>query len=90
MIASDELELLEELDDTVFAALAGDAEALDRVKSLWRRSRRRAAADALEESRRQYVRRAECVQRCYCCSPREHLAPSFAAAEILELVEDAD
>lgn len=85
-IPQEQLELIEALDDAVFAALDGDADALDRAPGLWRKTRRLAAGFVLEESRRQYVRRAKSVWRQSRCDPGRRLAAAFAAEEVLGLV----
>jgi hypothetical protein len=52
------LEALELLDDTVFAAIAGSTEALERLKQLWPTTLSQVGSRELEESREHYIRRA--------------------------------
>ena len=87
-IESDVLDLLEELDDTIFAALDGDAEALDRALALWSSVRHELRAPLIEESRRQYTRRAESVWQAYQTNPVESLPQAFAALEVLGMVSE--
>ncbi|MEM1304425.1 MAG: hypothetical protein AAGG46_05995 [Planctomycetota bacterium] len=79
------LERLEELDDTIFGALEGDADALDKSAGLWKRLRRVAPPKLVDESREQYVRRAEAVLRASRRKPVEMLGRQFAALEVLAL-----
>lgn len=87
-IESDVLDLLEELDDAIFAALDGDAEALDRSLALWRSARDGIHRPLVEESRRQYTRRAESIWQASQTNPGESLAQAFAAQEVLGLVSE--
>lgn len=86
-ISDDTLDRLEALDDTVFDALDGDAEALDRAEAAWRDADRRIDAQLLEETRRQYVARARSRWRQ---SQRgghtDRLARGFAALEVLRVL----
>ncbi len=52
------LELVEELDDLVFEAIAGDAAALARLGECWPRAAEQLAPAVLAEAREQYLRRA--------------------------------
>ncbi|MGI9458297.1 MAG: hypothetical protein ACR2NU_17180 [Aeoliella sp.] len=88
VIANDVLDQLEALDDTIFAALDGDADALDRARSLLVSAHRDLHGHLFEESRRQYARRAKSVWRTYLDNPGESLTSAFAALEVLELVSD--
>ncbi|MEM6798804.1 MAG: hypothetical protein AAF589_04750 [Planctomycetota bacterium] len=88
LIEESDLQKLEELDDAVFAALDGDAQALDRSGWLWRRLQREAPPALLDESREQYIRRAESVFARYHDEPHDALAPAFAALEVLALMAE--
>ncbi|MEM9185899.1 MAG: hypothetical protein AAGB00_05315 [Planctomycetota bacterium] len=88
LIQASDLALLEELDDVIFAALAGDAPALDRSARLWRRVRSVAPTALVEESREQYSRRAEEVCQRYLAEPNETLARAFAAAEVSAMLAE--
>ena len=48
-------ELLEELDDAIFAAIAGDEQQLERAQQLWPRALAEIQFELVEESRVQYL-----------------------------------
>lgn len=77
---------LEWLDDVMFAAIAGDARALDMAATAWHDVLADLGADAVEESRRQYLRRAQSVWNDLRQQP--HRAPHhvFAAIEVISLL----
>lgn len=79
---------LEELDDAVFAALRGDAAALDRSGKLWRQMVREIEAPLLDESRSQYLRHAEKVWTECQANTLESLPRAFAAIEVMTLLTD--
>lgn len=79
---------VEELDDTIFEALEGDASALDRAGCLWRKVRERAPFGLVEESREQYLRRATSITEEYEHAPAETLGKRFAALEVLALMAE--
>lgn len=54
---------LEQLDDTVFEAIAGKAAALEELRLLWPETLRRLGPEAIGESREQYLRHALSVWR---------------------------
>ncbi|MGL4513201.1 MAG: hypothetical protein ACRCT8_08930 [Lacipirellulaceae bacterium] len=85
-IAPATLERLERLDDAVFAALRGDAAALDEAVYQWRDAVTRIDPRLLEASREVYHERAA----SHWCASRERpdasLPQAFAALEILALV----
>lgn len=87
-IGSAALERLEELDDAIFDALQGDAEALDRSRKLWSTVARDVEAPLVAESGAQYARQARSVWDATHSSPERSLARAFAALEVLGLVED--
>ncbi len=82
------LSQLEELDDTIFSALGGDAAALDEAATTWRRMQSQAPSRLIDESREQYLRQAENVWRRSQANPTADLARSFAALEILTLLAE--
>lgn len=86
LIEASDLARIEALDDTVFAALAGDPAALDQVADLWRRLKRDAPRHLVEESREQYIRHAENLCRQYRDEPLDTLGRAFAAVEILAMM----
>ncbi len=87
-IPADDLEQLEQLDDTVFAALDGDAEALDSVARRWRAAVRSLDKELIKQSREQYLRKAKSVWRRSTSKPALRLSNGFAALELLELFSD--
>lgn len=87
-ISCESLERLERLDDTVFAALSGDAGALEAVRKQWREASRAVDAALLDETRRHYVDRARSRWRRSQESLSERLTLGFAALEVLSLLDD--
>ncbi|MCO6044845.1 hypothetical protein NG895_13110 [Aeoliella sp. ICT_H6.2] len=83
-----DLDQLEELDNTIFAALDGDPAALDRSRQLWRTVQREVAAPLVEESQAQYAKRALMVWDATRSSPEQSLTRAFAALEVLGLMAD--
>ncbi|CAL1151141.1 unnamed protein product [Cladocopium goreaui] len=79
------LEEIERLDDTVFAALAGDPGALDAAAVAWRQAHQAVDRRLLDEARTHYVRRARSRWRRAQRKPEERIAHAFAALEILGL-----
>jgi hypothetical protein len=71
----DPIARLEWLDDLMFAAIDGDPVALDEL-----------GEPALEESRQQYVRRAQTVWRTLRYEPNHPPHKVFAAIEIISLL----
>ena len=88
LIEQADLARIEELDDVIFSALEGDAEALNRSAQLWRELQRDAPATLLEESREQYLRQAESIRDRYANQPSRALGRTFAALEILALLAE--
>lgn len=85
-IPGDSLERLERLDDTVFSALGGDAQALDEAARAWREAKAAVDQRLLDEARQHYVRRARARWFKSQLEPSERLADGFAALEILGLL----
>jgi hypothetical protein len=77
---------LEWLDDLMFAAIDGDPVALDCAADAWQKTRDQLGETALEESRRQYVRRAQTVWRTLRVEPNHPPHKVFAAIEIISLL----
>lgn len=88
VIDAADLKKIEELDDVIFAALDGEPDALDKSARLWNKLRDEAPAELVDESREQYLRRAEAVIERYQDEPLDALGPAFAALEILALLAD--
>src|SRR6476620_9036885 len=82
----DPIARMEWLDDLMFAAIDGDPIALDCAADAWRKTRDELGEPALEESRRQYVRRAQTVWRTLRCEPNHSPHKVFAAIEIISLL----
>lgn len=79
-------ELLEDLDDAIFAALQGSDDSLNRAKTLWPRAIAEIDSELVEESREHYLRFAvEASQRS---QQNEVRCPgmSVAALEIILLL----
>jgi hypothetical protein len=84
------LERLEHLDDTIFAAIEGDADALDRSARTWREAVKTLGWETIEESRQQYLRRAETQWQRLRNEPGHPPHRSFAALEIITLLSGDD
>ena len=77
---------LEWLDDLMFEAIDGDPVALETAIDAWRRSLDELGAESLEESRSQYVRRAQSVWNELRSQPNHPPHKVFAAIEIISLL----
>lgn len=77
---------LEWLDDLMFAAIEGDPVALDHAADAWHRTRNELGDIALEESRLQYMRRAQTVWHSLRAKPNHPPHKVFAAIEIISLL----
>lgn len=77
---------LEWLDDLMFAAIEGDPVALDCAADAWNETREQLGEPAVEESRRQYLRRAQTVWRTLRVLPNHPPHKVFAAIEIISLL----
>lgn len=82
----DPIARLEWLDDLMFAAIDGDPVALDCAADAWQKTRDELGEPALEESRQQYVRRAQTVWRTLRYEPNHPPHKVFAAIEIISLL----
>jgi hypothetical protein len=82
----DPIARLEWLDDLMFAAIDGDPIALDCAADAWEKTREDLGEPAVEESRQQYVRRAQTVWRTLRCEPNHPPHKVFAAIEIISLL----
>lgn len=87
-IPRESLERLESLDDTVFAALSGDAAALETVRAAWREATREIDPELLDEARRHYLDRAKSRWRRSQRSSSDRLTLGFAALEVLALLDE--
>ncbi len=77
---------LEWLDDLMFEAIDGDPVALETVIDAWRKSLDELGPDALEESRLQYLRRAQSVWNELRNEPNHPPHKVFAAIEVISLL----
>ncbi|MES1213143.1 MAG: hypothetical protein ABUL64_01015 [Singulisphaera sp.] len=86
---ADPVEQLANLDDAVFAAIAGRAEALDGLRRLWPEIKARLGTPLVEESRDQYVRYALRVWRASLAGDelRDPTA-ALAAIDVMSLLFD--
>jgi hypothetical protein len=75
------VQVLEELDDAVFEAIAGRAEAMEKLKHLWPEVLQRLGKDEVEESRLQYLRHAMSVWQ-HCIEGDEIRNPELAVSAI--------
>ncbi len=82
----DPMARLEWLDDLMFAAIDGDPVALDCAGEAWRKSVDDLGTSALEESRHQYLRRAQSVWHSLRGEPNHPPHKVFAAIEIISLL----
>lgn len=82
----DPIARLEWLDDLMFAAIDGDPVALDCAADAWQKSVREMGVPALEESRQQYMRRAQTVWHSLRNQPNHPPHKVFAAIEIISLL----
>jgi hypothetical protein len=79
---------LEWLDDVMFAAINGDPSALESAAGAWRKMLGELGSEALEESRRQYLRHAQSVWNDLRAKPNQPPQKMFAAIEIISLLAD--
>ncbi len=84
------LKAVEQLDDTMFAALGGDASALDAVGGRLRAVRRRVAASLIAEARDKYIERAEQTWNDYRRGDEADVVRAFAALDVLLMLELAN
>jgi hypothetical protein len=82
----DLLARLEWLDDLMFEAIEGDPVALDTAITAWQKALDELGSTALEESRHQYLRRAQSVWDDLRNQPNHPPHKLFAAIEIISLL----
>ena len=78
--------MLEELDDVIFEAVRGDAQALQRAHVLWPRVVNEIGWELVEESREQYLRYAVEVTRRFQLTSGAPPERSIAALDIISLL----
>jgi hypothetical protein len=77
---------LEWLDDVIFAAIDGDPAALDGAAAAWKKAVEELGHRAVEESRLQYMRRAQCVWNNLRHEPNHPPHKVFAAIEVISIL----
>jgi hypothetical protein len=77
---------LEWLDDLMFAAIEGDPVALETAADAWRKTVDDLGRPALEESRQQYLRRAQIVWGTLRLDPHHSRERVLATIEIISLL----
>jgi len=77
---------LEWLDDLMFAAIEGDPVALETAADAWRKTVDELGRPALEESRQQYLRRAQIVWGTLRLDPNNSRERVLATIEIISLL----
>lgn len=80
---------LESLDDIIFAAINGDPHALETSQKAWRDAVQTVGSEAIEETRRQYLRYAQSVWESLRRQPFQPPHRIFAAIEIIGLLVNA-
>jgi hypothetical protein len=89
-LSSEVVHHLEALDDVIFAAIDGDQAALQESAAAWHRAVKTLGHDAIEETRRQYLRHAQSVWeglRHQAVQPPHKI---LAAIEIIGLLVNAE
>ena len=81
---------LEALDDIIFAAIDGDPGALQESSEAWRKAISELGSDAIEETRRQYLRHAQGVWESLRHQPVQPPHKIFAAIEIIGLLVNSE
>jgi hypothetical protein len=84
----DALARLESLDDLMFSAIDGDPASLQAAAEAWNQALQELGPAALEETRRQYLRRAQSVWKDLRTEPNHPPHKVFAAIEIISLLAD--
>jgi hypothetical protein len=77
---------LEWLDDLMFAAIDGEPAALQEAADAWKKALAELGTQVVEESRRQYLRRAQSVWNALRRQPNHPPHKVFAAIEIISLL----
>jgi hypothetical protein len=77
---------LEWLDDLMFAAIDGDASALQAASDAWQKTRTELGPETVEESRQQYLRCAQGVWHALRGQPNHPPHKVFAAIEVISLL----
>ena len=77
---------LEWLDDLMFAAIDGDPVALEAAVLAWHKTVNELGIEATEESRHQYLRRAQSVWCGLRCQPEQPPHRILAAIEVISLL----
>jgi hypothetical protein len=81
---------LEALDDVIFAAIDGDPAALQGAGQAWQQAIAELGSDAIEETRRQYLRHAQGVWESLRHQEAQPPHKIFAAIEVIGLLVNAE
>jgi hypothetical protein len=81
---------LEMLDDVIFAAIEGDAVAIEMAADAWHAALADLGPAAVDESRREYLRHAQTVWETLRHQPDHPPHKMFAAIEIISLLAGRD
>jgi len=87
---ADILDRLEKLDDVIFAAIDGDADALDEAAATWQCTVEELGQETVEESRQQYLRFAKSVWESARDNSQDAESYPFAAIEIIGLLAESE
>jgi hypothetical protein len=82
-------ELLEDLDDAIFAALQGSDDSLDKARTLWPRAIAEIDEELVEESREHYLRFAVETSQRFRSDEFRSSEQSVAALEIILLLTES-
>ena len=77
---------LEWLDDLMFAAIDGNATALQAAADAWQKTRDELGAEVVEDSRQQYLRCAQGIWHSLRVQPNHEPHKVFAAIEVISLL----
>jgi hypothetical protein len=77
---------LEWLDDLMFAAIYGDANALQSAAEAWQKTKKELGSETVEESRLQYLRCAQGIWHSLRRQPNHPPHRVFAAIEVISLL----
>jgi hypothetical protein len=81
---------LESLDDVIFAAIEGDPAALQAATEAWQKAVAELGPEAVEETRRQYLRHAQSVWETLRKESDQPPHRIFAAIEIIGLLVNGE
>lgn len=82
-------ELLESLDDAMFAVISGDEASMATARELWTRALAGLSPELIDESREQYLRFAVDETRRFESDQTRDLTKAMIAVEVIELLTRA-